>query len=142
LPILLGHLYAGIFVQHIPWQGLFWVNVPLSLFALVVVLYALRNVPQHRAEGRFDWLGALLLIGALVTFNIGLGGANIDVSVSTSIDNLAVLPQSATWLLPLSALLLGLFIFVEGRVRDPLIDLKLFRSRNLSAGSLTNLFVG
>src|SRR5690606_25808076 len=84
----------------------------------------------------------LLLIGALVTFNIGLGGANIDVSVSTSIDNLAVLPQSATWLLPLSALLLGLFIFVEGRVRDPLIDLKLFRSRNLSAGSLTNLFVG
>lgn len=139
---VLGHLYGGIFVQQIPWQGLFWVNVPLSLFALVVVLYALRNVPQHRAEGRFDWLGALLLIGALVAFNIGLGGANIDVSVSTSIDNLAVLPQSATWLLPLSALLLVLFVLVERRVRDPLIDLKLFRSRNLSAGSLTNLFVG
>jgi MFS family permease len=139
---VLGHLYGGIFVQQIPWQGLFWVNVPLTLFALVAVLFALRNVPQQRTPGRFDWLGALLLVGALIAFNVGLGGANVDVSVNTSMESLTVLPSNAAYLLPLSLVLLILFIVVERRVRDPLIDLRLFRSRDLSAGSLTNLFVG
>jgi MFS family permease len=138
---VLGHLYGGIFVQFVPWQGLFWVNVPLTLIAMVAVLYALRGIPQLKASGRFDFIGAALLIGALTGLNLGLG-ANIEVSASTSLDELSPLPPFALPALLSAGVMFALFILVEGRVRDPLINLRMFRTRNLSAGSLTNLFIG
>lgn len=138
---VLGHLYGGIFVQFMPWQGLFWVNVPLTLFALTVTLWALRNAPVYRAKGRFDFLGTALIIGALTCLNIGLG-ANIDVSSAASFEDLRQLPAYAVPLLSLFVVLFLLFILVESRVRDPLIHLSLFRKRNVAAGAATNLFVG
>jgi MFS family permease len=42
----------------------------------------------------------------------------------------------------LTAIFLAGFILVESRIRDPLVNLNMFRRRNLSAGSLVNLFVG
>lgn len=139
---VLGHLYGGIFVQIMPWQGLFWMNVPLTVFALVVTLWALRHVPQYRAKGRFDFLGAAFIIGALTCLNIGLG-ANIDIGGSTaSFEDLSPIPPNAGPLLLAAVVLFLLFILVEARVRDPLFKLSMFRKRNLSFGSLTNLFVG
>ena len=44
-----------------PWQGLFWVNLPLTLLALSAVLWALRGVPQIKVQGRFDFLGLVLV---------------------------------------------------------------------------------
>lgn len=138
---VLGHLYGGIFVQFIPWQGLFWVNVPIALFALVATLYALRNVPQHRTKGRFDILGAALIIGALIGLNLGLG-ANIEVSAATSLESLQNQPPFNWGLIGGGVVLFLLFILVESRVRDPLFNLRMFRNQQLSAGALTNLFVG
>lgn len=139
---VLGHLYGGVFVQFMPWQGLFWINVPVTLFALVMTLWALRGVPQYRAKGRFDFLGAAFIIGALTCLNIGLG-ANIDISSTTaSFQELSQLPSYAGPLLVAAGFFFLAFILVESRVRDPLIKLRMFRKRNIAAGSLTNLFVG
>ena len=138
---VLGHLYGGIFIQIMPWQGLFWMNVPLTLFALVMTLWALRGVPEFKAKGSFDFLGAAFIVGALTCFNVGLG-ANIDVSGQTEIDTLSQLPPYALPLITASVIFLLLFVLVESRVRDPLINLNLFRRRNISAGLITNGFVG
>lgn len=138
---VLGHLYGGIFVQFMPWQGLFWMNVPLTLFALFVTLWALRRVPVYRTKGRFDFLGVVFIVGALTCLNVGLG-ANIDVSAAASFEELSRLPSYAGPLVAASVVLFLLFILVESRVRDPLIRLSMFRKRNLSAGAVTNLFVG
>ncbi len=138
---VLGHLYGGLFVQIMPWQGLFWMNVPLTLLAMGMTLYALRNVPQQRHKGRFDFLGAALLIGALTGLNIGLG-ANIDIGATSSFEDLGGLSPFAGPLLIAAGVFMLLFIVVELRSRAPLINLRMFRSRNLSAGAMTNLLVG
>ncbi len=139
---VLGHLYGGILVQFRPWQYLFWLNVPITLVALYFVWRWLRGVPEHRAQGRFDFLGAALIVGALICLNIGLG-ANIEVSGATAtFDELRTLPSYAIPVLLAGVALLAGFVFTERRVRDPLIDLRMFRQRNLSAGAITNLFVG
>lgn len=138
---VLGHLYGGIFVQTIPWQGLFWVNVPLTLLALAFVVWALRGVPQHRTGGRFDIVGAVLIVGTLICLNLGLG-ANIEISATTSLDTLRDTPPYNWPVIGAGAVLFLLFIVVELRVRHPLFDLRMFRKRQLSAGALTNLFVG
>jgi MFS family permease len=70
-------------------------------------------------------------------------GANIDVSASTGgFYELAQLPAYFAPLMLLAALFFAAFIAVERRVRDPLLNLKLFRQRSLSAGLVVNLFVG
>jgi MFS family permease len=139
---VLGHLYGGILVQFTAWQNLFWLNVPLTLIALVFVWRSLVRVPEHRAKGRFDFQGAALIVGALICLNIGLG-ANIEVSGSTAtFEELSSLPPYAIPMLIVGVALFAGFILVERRTADPLLDLRMFRQRNLSAGSITNLFVG
>jgi MFS family permease len=160
---VLGHLYGGILVHHFSqnreayaalfqqlglawaapdWRALFWINVPITLVALVLTWWVLRGVRQERSTGRFDLVGTLLLVGSLIALVVGLG-ANIEVAASTTdFADLGGLPPYAGPLLLLSLLLFVAFIVVERRVRDPLFDLSIFRQRALSAGLLTNLFVG
>lgn len=158
---VLGHLYGGILVNFFAthqdtftnllgglgwpppdWRTLFWINVPLTLIGLAFTLYALRNVPEKRAKGRFDIIGTLLIAASLIALVIGLGG-NVDVSLSpTNLQEVSNLPPlNGTALVIAGVALLG-FILVESRLRDPLIQLKLFRRRNLAAGSIINLFIG
>jgi MFS family permease len=139
---VLGHLYGGIAVQFMPWQGLFWVNVPLSVLAVFLTLYALRGVPDVREKGRFDYLGALLIVLALAGLTLGLG-ANIEVGVDVSgFEDLSPLPPYALPVLLGALISFLLFIFVERRRENPLIDLRLFRKRSVSIGLITNLFIG
>ncbi len=160
---VLGHLYGGVMVKFFAdnaagfeaffrqlglnwaapdWRALFWINLPISVIALVAVLWALRDVPQTRAQGRFDGLGAALITGALICLVVGLG-ANIEVSRSTaSFSELGGLPPYGPPVLALGLLMLVAFIVVELRARDPLFDLRLFRRRTLAAGAVANLFVG
>lgn len=139
---VLGPVYGAIFLRFISWQGLFLLNVPLTLLTLGAVLYALRDVTPMRAKGRFDYLGTLFIVGALSCLSIGLG-ANIDVSgFSGDIADLSPLPSYALPVLTLGAVLFGLFILTETRVKDPLMKLSMFKRRNLSMGAIANLFIG
>lgn len=136
---VLGPVYGAVFLQLMPWQGLFWMNVPLTLLSLGMVLYALRHVPQLRASGRFDLLGTLLIAGALTCLSVGLG-SNID--FSGAIQNLSPLPDYAAPVLGAGLILFLGFLLVEARVRDPLIRLDMFRRRNLTMAALANLLIG
>ena len=139
---VVGHLYGGIMVQLVDWRMLFWLNVPVGLLALGLTWWILRRVPQRRAPGRFDFIGAVLLTVAIGGISLGLG-ANTDVSVdTTTFADLSALPSYATPLLISAGLAFLLFLVVETRIRDPLIDLRLFRRRNFGFGNLTSLVVG
>jgi MFS family permease len=160
---VLGHLYGGVMVNLFSehratfeswiaslglnwgapdWRTLFWINLPVSLIALVATWWVLRGAPQVRSQGRFDWLGALLITGALTCMVLGLG-ANIDIAATTSgFDELGGLPPYAVPLLLVAAVLFAAFAFVELRSRDPLLDLRIFRRRNIAMGSIANAFVG
>lgn len=157
---VLGHLYGGAliaafaspagralqdFVRRsgaewfaLNWQTLFWVNLPLTVLALWVVLRGMRDVPENRAPGRFDFLGAILLSAALVSLIIGLG-ANID---PTSDLASAALPPYALPLLALSAACLLVYVFWARRQAEPIFDWGNFRRPPLASASWANLFVG
>ncbi len=158
---VLGHLYGGILVSFFAthqdtftnllsglgwpapdWRTLFWINVPLTLIGLAFTLFALRNVPEKRAKGRFDLLGTLLIAGSLIALVVGLGG-NVDVSLSpTNISGATSLPPLNGGVLLIALVALIGFVLVESRLHDPLIQLKLFKRRNLASGAIINLFIG
>ncbi len=139
---VLGPVYGGIFMQIMPWQGLFWMNVPLTLLALLSVLYALRNVQMVKVRGIFDLLGTVLIVASLAAMSIGLG-ANIDpAGGAVRVEDLQPLPDYALPLLGLAGILFIGFILVEAKVKDPLINLEMFKRKNLSAAAIVNLLVG
>ena len=138
---VLGHLYGGIFVQVMPWQGLFWVNVPLGLLALLAVLWAARGAQPSKAAGGFDLLGTALLTGALTCLTLGLG-VNLEFSGAQSLEDLSPLPDYALPMLAAAVVFLLAFVLVESRVKSPWLDLSMFRQKNLTLACLVNLAVG
>ena len=128
-------------MAQMPWQALFWMNVPLTLLALFMVLYGLRNVEMHRSGGSFDYIGTALLVGGLTALNVGLG-ANIDVGGATRFEDISRLPENFEIWVTSALIMFALFGVVEFYVKDPLVPPSLFRKRDFNAGGLTNVFVG
>ncbi len=119
-----GPILGGVLVEHVNWQSVFFINVPVGVLALVLGLLILTDHRAENAPRSFDVLGIVLLSGAMFCLVWALIKA----------------PSwgwgdGRTWTF-IAASLLGfaLFAFWETKVREPLIPLGLFRSVPLSAG--------
>ncbi|MFF2506996.1 DHA2 family efflux MFS transporter permease subunit [Streptomyces sp. NPDC058067] len=119
-----GPILGGLLVQHVSWQSVFFINVPVGVIALVFGLVILKDHRAENAPRSFDVLGIALLSGAMFC----LVWALIKAPAWGWGDGL-------TWtFLAASVLCFALFAVWETRVKEPLIPLALFRSVPLSAG--------
>ena len=122
-----GALLGGVLTELISWRWILFVNVPVGVVTLVA---ARAWLPESRAETghrRLDAAGALTVTGGLVAVVYGI--------VSTETYGWT----SPRTLVPLAAglALVATFLFVQARVaRAPLMPLRIFRSRNLTAGNV------
>src|SRR5690606_34622423 len=108
---------------------------------LALTWWGLRNVRPNRAEGSFDWLGALLISASLAALNIGLSAGG-ELGQADFYGNTSGPPPYALPLVIAALVLLAAFVWVERRARYPLLDLALFRDRSASAASVINVLVG
>lgn len=124
ISLALGPLIGGVLTQGISWRAVFWVNIPTGLAMLALAAVTLPADEPERG-GRMDWRGTLTLVPGLVMVVLGL-------------------MQSAQWgwgatatiaLLAAGGALIAAFCFIEPRRRSPLVQLRLFRNRNFSAGN-------
>ncbi|OKI67463.1 MFS transporter [Streptomyces sp. MJM1172] len=121
-----GPIVGGLLVEHVSWQSVFFINVPVGVIALVFGLVILVDHRAENAPRSFDVLGVLLLSGAMFS----LIWALIKAAEWGWGDSRTVL------FLALSVLCFGLFALWETRVGEPLIPLGMFRSLPLSAGTV------
>ena len=63
---LLGPVLGGVFAEHLHWSMIFWINVPLALGALVLLLPKMGKIPVFHRRRKVDWLGGVLLMGSAV----------------------------------------------------------------------------
>ena len=132
---VLGHLYGGIMVQFVTWPYLFWINLPIVAVMAIVTWWGLAGLPRTGTRGRVDWIGVTLLGAALIALNVGLGAPEFGGQEA------AATPNRIYWVL--AAALAGVvFVLSQRRIRDPILDLRMFANRNLSAASGVNLLVG
>ncbi|MFJ9818209.1 MFS transporter [Streptomyces sp. NPDC101151] len=119
-----GPILGGVLVEHVNWQSVFFINVPVGLIALLLGVLILLDHRAQNAPRSFDILGIALLSGAMFC----LVWALIKAPAWGWGDG-------RTWaFIAVSGLLFGFFAFWETRVAEPLIPLGLFRSVPLSAG--------
>ncbi|MDQ0602182.1 EmrB/QacA subfamily drug resistance transporter [Streptomyces canus] len=119
-----GPILGGVLVEHVNWQSVFFINVPVGVLALVLGILILLDHRAENAPRSFDILGIALLSAAMFC----LVWALIKAPAWGWGDG-------KTWTF-IAASILGfaLFAFWETKVREPLIPLGLFRSVALSAG--------
>ncbi|WP_190329406.1 MFS transporter [Streptomyces venezuelae] len=132
LAVASGPLIGGTLTEHVSWQWIFWLNVPLGLALLP--LARLRLAESHAPGARLDVVGTLLASGGLFGIVYALVRGPIDGW------------SSATVLVSLSAgvVLLGGFVRHGMRHKAPMLPMRLFRSRafaGINAASLL-MFLG
>jgi EmrB/QacA subfamily drug resistance transporter len=127
----LGPLLGGWLIEHVSWRAVFFLNVPLALAVIAVVILF---VPESRDEedaGRIDLIGA-----ALATLSLGGVVFGLIESSRSGFQNVIVLASLC------AGVLLGVaFVFVESRLQSPMMPLQLFRERNFTGANLLTLFL-
>lgn len=121
----LGPVLGGWLIEHASWRWAFFLNLPIAVAVIVVSLW---RVPESRggASSRVDWLGAIIVTAGLAGLVTGLTAA----ATRGWTDPLVL------WCSIVGIACLSLFVFVEARVRSPMVPLALFRSRNFSGANL------
>src|ERR1700754_3307594 len=69
---LLGPVLGGVFAEHLHWSMIFWINVPLALGALALLLPKMGKIPVFHRKRKVDWLGGVLLMGSAVVIMLVL----------------------------------------------------------------------
>lgn len=119
----LGVLLGGVLTDTLNWHAIFLVNIPVGA---VVFALARRLLPAGRNpsdQGRVDWAGALSVTSSLILAVYAIVNGN----------RLGWITVQTLGLLTLSIVLMCLFLWIEAKVRAPLMPLHLFRSRNVAA---------
>ena len=126
----IGLPLSGVIVDNLDLQWLFWIN----LIALPAAFAAHRLVPPSPPvdSARVDWPGALVLSGALAGILLGVSQAGEWGWGSPA--NVGCIAGGVV--------LVGVFVWIEGRVEQPLIDLQVLRQPAVAATNLTGFLVG
>jgi EmrB/QacA subfamily drug resistance transporter len=121
----LGPVLGGVITTNWDWRGIFLVNVPIGVFALIVTVWRVtESRSPHPAPP--DWPGFVLLTAGLVSLVYGL----IRASENSWSDAGVVICLAA------GAILLAAFLVAEGRVAHPMFDLSLLRVPTFAGGSI------
>src|SRR3954469_9873722 len=123
----IGVLLGGILTDLLSWHWIFLVNIPIGIAVFVLCFFLLPKAQAQATTTRLDIGGAVTVTAALMlaVYAIVNGNGNGWTSAQT------------LGLLGLALVLLGVFLFIELRVSQPLVPLGLFRHRNLSTANFT-----
>ena len=126
---MLGPAYGGAIVEVLDWRWIFWLNVPQSA-AIFLALFWLPN--RRDAGARVDYMGGVVLIGALLVLSLALSRSGFF-----------TFDSPYPFLMAAGGVgLIALLVLVEARAFQPLLAPALFRSWAFLTSNLTQVLVG
>ena len=118
--LAIGPLIGGFLTQTFSWRWFFFVNIPVAVLAIILTLVAVRESKDESASRHIDLTG-------LLTITVGLAALVLAIQQSDTLGWGSALIIGS---LVIAMLLLGLFLFTQLRLREPLIELGLFANRS------------
>lgn len=133
-----GPILGGIFTEKVTWRWCFYINLPLTALAIIVIVFLLPLKKVHGSTreklAKLDYYGSLLTLAWAVLVLLALSWGGTEYAWSSA----AVVAP-----LVLGGLLLIAFIFVEARlVPLPLIPMYIFRNKTVAASMATTFANG
>ena len=130
LSALVGPALGGIITDNVGWHWIFYINLPIGLISLLVVSRVLPSVKRPKHSLDLDLVGALVFVAAMIPLLVGLTNK-----------------QSADWATPevgglllIAAVLIPVFLWIESRVKQPIVPLDLWRSRTYAGSQIATFF--
>ena len=122
-----GPILGGWITDNYSWPWIFFINVPIGIFASSVVAAQMRAREEKTERPKIDYVG-------LITLIIGVGALQVVLDKGNDEDwfNSTFIVVTSI----VSAISLAVFLIWELTDKDPIVDLKLFRHRNFTAGTL------
>ena len=131
---LAGPVLGGFFAEHLTWQMIFWINVPLAVAAYVMTAEPLKRLPRHERRHSLDVVGAVLLVASTSTLLLALSWAG---------GRFGLVDARSLAMLAISAALVAAFYRHLRVAAEPLIPLDvLFNKVVLFATGAATLSVG
>jgi EmrB/QacA subfamily drug resistance transporter len=127
-----GVLLGGVLTSYLSWPSIFFINVPVGIAAIALAPWLLRESRAALPHRHFDFAGAVSVTAGLMLLVYALTRATTD----------GWLTRSTLGLLAGSVLLVLAFLVIELRSKAPLLPLRIFRLRTLTAANATMAVVG
>nr|WP_263327182.1 DHA2 family efflux MFS transporter permease subunit [Neobacillus sp. Marseille-Q6967] len=121
----IGIVLGGILTEFLSWRWALLIYVPIGIIILLLSPGLLQK--GKRLSGRIDYAGAISVTVALVLLVYGI--ANAEHSGWGS--------SSTVWSLSVGALLFIIFLVIQAIKKEPLVPLRIFKTRNLSIGNIS-----
>jgi len=121
---LIGHTIAG-------WRWVFYLNLPLSLISLFMIIFKMPKM-SHEAKGKIDFLGAGLLIAAIVPLLLALTFGGNEYAWGSAMV-LGLFAGAGVSLL--------LFLYAETKASSPILPLELFKNKVFTTANLAGFLV-
>jgi EmrB/QacA subfamily drug resistance transporter len=122
----IGLLLGGVLTDAISWHWIFLINLPIGIAVAYMAKRLVANPDGIGLSEGADFPGALLLTSSLM----------LGVFTILQIENWGWGDSRTLILSAISAILLALFIFRQARIANPLMPLRLFRSRNVAGSNV------
>jgi EmrB/QacA subfamily drug resistance transporter len=122
--VAVGPLIGGVLTDWISWEAIFYVNVPIGIYAIALTMRRVEESRDPQAGGA-DWIGTVTFSAALFLLVFGLIRGNAEDWGGSVIACLIG-----------AAVLLIAFVVAERRVAHPMFDLSLFRNRSFDGASI------
>ncbi|MFT8917829.1 MAG: MFS transporter [Oenococcus sp.] len=127
-----GPPIGGIILQNASWRWIFGINVPLTLISFVIVMIWIKESYDESLAGKIDILGTIFITLGLAGITFGLlegreYGWHSSLILGSLFGGLAAII---------------LFVLIEKKVTNPLLELDLFREKTLSASSFVYFLTG
>jgi len=137
VPIILAPVFGptlgGLLVEHISWQAIFFVNIPVGIVAAIASLRLLpRDVAADTTE-KLDAIGLALVATGLVGITYGLAESGSTGSMTAA----AVLVPALTGLA-----LVATFVIRALHIPNPLLDVRLYLNKAFASASVTTFALG
>ncbi len=126
-----GVLLGGALTSALSWSWIFFINVPVGLAVVAIAPFLLRESRAELQHRHFDFTGAATITGGLMLL----------VYAMTHAAQHGWATGETIGLLAASAALIGAFFVVEARSKAPLLPLRIFRLRTLTASNISGVLL-
>ncbi len=121
-----GPVLGGWLVTNLSWRWVFFINIPITIIVLLILFMKIDESKNESAQGPIDWLGAALstlgltglVYGLVESGNMGFGHPAVVAALAAGVGSLVA------------------FVWLESRIANPMMDLKVFKSKSFSGANL------
>ncbi len=111
-----GPILGGVMTEYLDWSVIFWINLPLGVAAMVVLLPKMKRIPLHHRHRELDWIGGLLLMAAAIVVLLVLTWGGV---------RLAWRSPEILSMIAAALVLTGVFVWHARRASEPFLPLSL-----------------